>query len=32
MNRCFQSLLLEKTFESSLDSKIKPVNPRGNQS
>ena len=29
---CFQTVVLEKTFESSLDSKeIKPVNPKGNQ-
>ena len=32
-NWCFQTVVLEKTLESSLDSKlIKPVNPRGNQS
>ena len=30
-NWCFQILGLEKTFESPLDSKIKPVNPTGNQ-
>ena len=30
-NWCFQTVLLEKTLESSLDSKIKPVNPKGNQ-
>ena len=31
-NGCFQTVVLEKTFESSLDSKeIKPVNPKGNQ-
>ena len=30
---CFQSVVLEKTLESPLDSKeIKPVNPKGNQS
>ena len=30
--RCFQTVLLEKTVESTLDSKeIKPVNPKGNQ-
>ena len=29
---CFQTVVLEKTLESSLDSKeIKPVNPKGNQ-
>ena len=33
MYRCFQIVVLEKTLESSLDSKeIKPVNPKGNQS
>ena len=31
-NWCFQTMVLEKTLESSLDSKkIKPVNPKGNQ-
>ena len=31
-NWCFQIVVLEKTFESPLDSKeIKPVNPKGNQ-
>ena len=31
-NRCFQTVVLEKTLESPLDSKeIKPVNPKGNQ-
>ena len=31
-NWCFQIVVLEKTFESSLDSKeIIPVNPKGNQ-
>ena len=31
-NWCFQTVMLEKTLESPLDSKeIKPVNPRGNQ-
>ena len=30
-NWCFQIVLLEKTLESPLDSKIKPVNPKGNQ-
>ena len=31
-NWCFQTVLLEKTLESPLDSKeIKPVNPKGNQ-
>ena len=27
----FRTVVLEKTLESSLDSKIKPVNPKGNQ-
>ena len=32
-NRCFQTVVLEKTLESPLDCKeIKPVNPKGNQS
>ena len=31
-NWCFRIVLLEKTLESPLDSKIKPVNPKGNQS
>ena len=32
-NRCFQSVVLEKTLESLLDTKeIKPVNPKENQS
>ena len=31
-NRCFQIVVLEKTFERPLDCKeIKPVNPKGNQ-
>ena len=31
-NRCFQTVVLEKTLESSLDSKeIKPVYSKGNQ-
>jgi len=31
-NGCFQAVVLEKTFENSLDSKeIKPVNPKGSQ-
>ena len=31
-NRCFQTVMLEKTSESPLDSKeIKPVNPKRNQ-
>ena len=31
-NWCFQTLVLEETFESLLDSKeIKPINPKGNQ-
>ena len=30
--RCFQTVVLEKTLESPFDSKeIKPVNPKGNQ-
>ena len=30
---CFQTVVLEETLESPLDSKeIKPVNPKGNQS
>ena len=32
INRCFQIVALEKTLESPLDSKIKPVSPKGNQS
>ena len=32
-NWCFQTVVLQKTLESPLDSKkIKPVNPKGNQS
>ena len=32
MNWCFQTVVLEKTLESPLDSKdIKPVNPKGNK-
>ena len=32
-NWCFQTVVLEKTLESPLDSKeIKPINPKGNQS
>ena len=31
-NRCFWTVVLEKTPESLLDSEIKPVNPKGNQS
>ena len=31
-NWCFWTVLLKKTLESPLDSKIKPVNPQGNQS
>ena len=32
-NWCFWTVVLEKTLESSLDSKeIKPINPKGNQS
>ena len=30
-NRCFWTVVLEKTLESPLDSKIKPVHPKGNQ-
>ena len=29
---CFWAVVLEKTLESPLDCKIKPVNPKGNQS
>ena len=31
-NWCLQTVVLEKTLESPLDCKIKPVNPKGNQS
>ena len=31
-NWCFWTEVLEKTLESNLDCKIKPVNPKGNQS
>ena len=31
-NWCFWNLVLEKALEGPLDSKIKPVNPKGNQS
>ena len=31
-NWCFQTVVLEKTLESPLDCKIKPVNPKGHQS
>ena len=31
-NWCFWIGVLEKIFESPLDSKVKPVNPKGNQS
>ena len=31
-NWCFWTMVLEKTLESPLDCKIKPVNPKGNQS
>ena len=31
-NWCFRTVVLEKTLESPLDSKIKPVHPKGNQS
>ena len=30
-NWCFWTIVLEKTLESPLDSKIKPVHPKGNQ-
>ena len=31
-NWCFQTMVLEKTLESPLDSKeVKPINPKGNQ-
>ena len=30
-NWCFLTVVLEKTLESPLDSKIKPVHPKGNQ-
>ena len=30
-NWCFWTVVLEKTFESPLDCKIKPVNPKGNK-
>ena len=30
-NWCFQTVVLEKTLQSPLDSKIKPVTPKGNQ-
>ena len=30
-NWCFQTVVLEKTLESLLDCKIKPVDPKGNQ-
>ena len=32
MNWCFWTVVLEKTLESPLDCKIKPVSPKGNQS
>ena len=31
-NWCFQTVVLEKTLESPLDCKMKPVNPKWNQS
>ena len=31
-NWCFWTVVLEKTFESPVDCKIKPVKPKGNQS
>ena len=31
-NWCFRTVVLEKTLESPLDFKIKPVSPKGNQS
>ena len=30
-NWCFQTVVLEKTLENSLDKEIKPVNPKANQ-
>ena len=30
-NWCFQTVVLEKILQSPLDSKIKPMNPKGNQ-
>ena len=30
-NRCFWVMVLEKTLENPLDSKIKPISPKGNQ-
>ena len=30
-NWCFQIVVLEKTLKSPLDSKVKPVNPKGNE-
>ena len=30
-NRCFQTVVLERTLEHPMDSKIKLVNPKGNQ-
>ena len=30
-NWCFWTVVLEKTLESPLDCKIKPINPKGNQ-
>ena len=29
-NWCFQIVMLERTLESSLDCKTKPINPKGN--
>ena len=31
-NCCFWTVVLKQTFESPLESKVKPVNPKGNQS
>ena len=31
-NWCFWTVVMEKTLESPLDCKIKPINPKGNQS
>ena len=31
-NWCLRTVVLEKSLESPLDSKIKPINPKGNQS
>ena len=31
LHRCWEQTMVLKTLESSLDCKIRPVNPRGNQ-